>query len=301
MQVSIFQKLAFLWLGLTACSSPAYANVSPAPAATPVTPTLTPAAIASATATLTAAATLTSSSAPTPARSACRERKGAIVSDQFDSDTLGYPIEMQIYLPPCYADDAEREGESYPVLYLLHGLEMNEKTWTEIGAGETADSLINSGDIPPLIIVMPRERRDARFGEALVNDLLPYVDSHYRTLADRNHRALGGMSRGAGWALHIGLQNPGLFSALGLHSPGIFYADETEVSGWLNKLPPDLTPRFYIDIGDNDSLIVSADWLDRALARRDIAHDYHLNPGSHTPAYWTEHLPDYLRWYTANW
>jgi enterochelin esterase-like enzyme len=178
---------------------------------------------------------------------------------------------------------------------------MNEKTWSEIGAGETADSLIAGGDAPPLIIVMPRERRDPRFGDALVNDILPYVDSHYRTLADRDHRALGGMSRGAGWALHIGLQNPGLFGALGLHSLGIFYADETKVSGWLDKLPPDLRPRFYLDVGDNDSLVVSADWLDRALARRDIAHDYHLNPGSHTRAYWTEHLPDYLRWYTANW
>jgi enterochelin esterase-like enzyme len=178
---------------------------------------------------------------------------------------------------------------------------MNEKTWNEIGAGETADSLIHSGGIPPLLIVMPRERRDARFGDALVNDILPYVDSRYRTLADRDHRALGGMSRGAGWALRVGLQNPGLFSALGLHSLGIFYADEAKVGGWLDKLPPDLTPRFYIDIGDNDSLIVSAGWLDRALTRRGLAHDYHLNPGSHTRAYWTERLPDYLRWYTANW
>lgn len=298
MQASIFKKLAFLWLGLTACSSPAYADLPLTPTTTPITPIPTPTLTARAALTLTVTATLTPSITPAPAQSACRERKGAIVSDQFDSDTLGYPIEMQIYLPPCYE---ERDGESYPVLYLLHGLEMNEKTWNEIGAGETADSLINSGDIPPLIIVMPRERRDARFGGAFVSDILPYVDSHYRTLADRDHRALGGMSHGAGWALHVGLQNPGLFGALGLHSLAIFYADETEVSGWLHRLPPDLVPRFYIDIGKNDSLFVSADWLDRALARRDIAHDYHLNPGSHTRAYWTEHVPDYLRWYTANW
>jgi len=291
-----------LWfaLALAACSSPAYAHISPTRTAGVSTPLFTPVPTLTAApaSTPTPAPALLSTLAPTLAPTVCAERKGIVIADKLDSELLNYPIELQVYLPPCYED---REGESYPVLYLLHGQEMNEKTWGEIGAGATADSLINSGDIPPLLIVMPRERKDDRFGGALANDILPYVDSHYRTLADRDHRALGGMSRGAGWALQVGLQNPGLFSALGLHSLAIFYADETEVSGWLNKLPTDLTPRFYIDIGDNDSLIVSADWLDQALTRRNIAHNYHLNPGSHTRPYWAKHLPDYLRWYTANW
>lgn len=289
-----------LALLLAACSSPAYANVAPptptpAPATHTSAPTATASRTAARTATATASATLTLSNSPTPV---CVERKGLVIADQLDSGTLNYPIELQIYLPPCYKI---YQRESYPVLYLLHGQEMNEKTWDEIGAGATADSLINSGDTSPLLVVMPRERKDDRFGEALVNDVLPYIDSRYRTVADRDHRALGGMSRGAGWALHIGLQHPDLFGALGLHSLAIFYSDETEVSRWLNKIPPDLMPRFYIDIGDNDSLLVSADWLDGALTRRDIAHDYHLSPGSHTRAYWAEHLPDYMRWYTANW
>ncbi|MEK7276810.1 MAG: alpha/beta hydrolase-fold protein, partial [Chloroflexota bacterium] len=124
---------------------------------------------------------------------------------------------------------------------------------------------------------------------------------NYHTIADRDHRALGGMSRGAGWTAHVGFQHPALFGALGMHSPAIFYGDETKVSRWLDAAPPDLMPRIYVDIGMNDSLAPSATWLDAALTKRNIRHDYLLNPGSHTRAYWAEHLPDYLRWYTADW
>ncbi|MEK7784043.1 MAG: alpha/beta hydrolase-fold protein, partial [Chloroflexota bacterium] len=205
----VHSQVHLLWLilALTACSSPAYANVPPTPTPAPATHISAPTATvllrtATRTATATASATLTPSKTPTPV---CVEGKGLVVADELDSETLNYPIELQIYLPPCYE---ARKRESYPVLYLLHGQEMNEKTWGEIGVGATADSLINSGDIPSLIIVMPRERRDSRFGDALVSDILPYIDSHYRTLADRDHRALSGMSRGAGWALRVGLQNP---------------------------------------------------------------------------------------------
>jgi enterochelin esterase-like enzyme len=173
--------------------------------------------------------------------------------------------------------------------------------WDDLGVDETADALTASGDIPPILIVMPRDTEKDVFSDAVVQELIPYIDSHYRTLPDRTHRALGGISRGAGRAVNIGLQHPDLFSALGLHSLAISYTDDASVSRWLNHLPADQRPRIFIDIGIADPLRPSAEWLDAALTDRSVPHDFHLYPGFHDERYWTQHIAEYLRWYTAEW
>lgn len=207
-------------------------------------------------------------------------------------------MDFRAYLPPCYAI---RQRELYPVLYLLPGLRQDESAWDQIGVDETADRLIGRGDIPPLIIIMPGEADDDRFGAALLQDLMPYIEANYRALTDRRHRALGGLSRGAGWTAHIGFQRPELFGALGIHSVAIFYSDERSVYRWLNAAAPEDMPRIYLDIGEDDSLLYSAEWLDDILTQRGVGHEFVVNPGGHTTAYWRAHLIDYLRWYTAEW
>jgi len=294
---------------LTACSSPALAGVSVAPVDTVTTPPPAPTSAATPvpivtlvlTHSLPPSTTPTASPAPALGPTAtplCTEIQGAVVSDQFTSASLSTAIKMRVYLPPCYEEETWR---MYPVLYLIHGLHMSEKTWDELGADEAADELIAGDEVPPFIIVMPRAPDDDRFTEAVAAELVPYIDSHYRTAADRASRAIGGMSRGGGWAARIGLQYPELFGALGFHSPAIFNADEDKVWRWLNALSKNLHPRIYIDIGQADAQPDSAQWLDSALTERGIDHDYHLNPGGHTAAYWTTQLPDYLRWYAAAW
>lgn len=290
---------------LAACSSPAYARapaavvidpaafaVTPPPTATP---TLTPTPSATFTPTSTPTQTPTPTITPTPV---CREPRGAVVKDELNSLALNRKLPLRIYLPPCYEAQTWR---AYPVLYLIHGLNMSETTWGDLGVDEVADALIDIGDIPPVIIVMPRAADDSRFTDAVVFDLLPFIDTHYRTVPDRAHRAIGGMSRGGGWSVRIGFRHPELFSAVGLHSVAVFYADESKVTRWINDLPDDLAPRIYMDIGENDSLIESVQWLDDALTQRGLAHEFHLNPGSHTFDYWAKHLPEYLRWYTGGW
>lgn len=295
-----------LWLPslflLAACSPSAFARPQTTITAVSLTPSSFPASTLTVLPTPMASAIPPVSPTPVPVSSpahisVCLETRGAMVADAVDSTLLSAAIAMQVYLPPCYVE----EGQSYPVLYLLHGLQMDEKTWGEIGVNEAADTLIAGGNIPPLIIVMPHDRENEGFGGAIVKELIPYVDRHYRTRPERAYRALGGMSYGAGWVVDVGFQHPKLFSALGLHSLAIFYRDEARVSGWLNKIPADLQPRIYLDIGTGDSLLVSADWLDEALTKRGLAHEYHLNPGLHSRAYWAKHLPEYLQWYTQSW
>jgi enterochelin esterase-like enzyme len=141
------------------------------------------------------------------------------------------------------------------------------------------------------------------FGQAVVNDLLPWIDQKYRTLPDRAYRAVGGLSRGASWALHLGLINWELFSIIGMHSLPIFWTDGHRISGWLDEIPPEDVPRIYIDVGTNDyeEIKNSATWLGELLDQKDITHEWYMFPGRHEEAYWSGHVEQYLRFYARDW
>jgi enterochelin esterase-like enzyme len=127
------------------------------------------------------------------------------------------------------------------------------------------------------------------------------VDSHYRTLTDRGHRSLGGLSRGGGWALQLGLQNPSLFGALGLHSPGIFVDFAPYIEYTIHKIPVDSRPQIWLDIGDADSELASVNIFEEILTRNSYIHKFHLYSGNHTEGYWSKHVTEYLQWYVQGW
>jgi len=241
--------------------------------------------------------TFTSTPAATPTATPCADSSGIVATVSITPTTLHYPLDARIYLPPCYGVSDQR----YPVLYLLHGLNNTENQWIELGVVTTTDTLIQAGAIAPLIIVMPRDRLDDRFDPAVVEDLLPYVDGNYRTLANRQYRAIGGLSRGGGWAVHIGLHYPDLFSRIGAHSPAVFWGDDVNVRNWAWHWPPGLPLEVYIDIGDNDSIINSARWLDQIFTWYKLKHTLIVQPGAHIAAYWSAHLSDYMLFYAAGW
>jgi enterochelin esterase-like enzyme len=239
---------------------------------------------------------------PSPT-SACFELAGRIEADSLPSQHLPETLNFLIYLPPCYD---EHVGQHYPVLYLLHGQTYTNDQWVRLGAPATADRLIAAGDAPPFIIVMPydpswKQPTEYGFAEALTEELIPYVDAHYRTIASREQRAIGGLSRGAGWAIHLGLTRPDLFGAFGAHSPVVFWTDGPHLGEWLKAIPPDLLPRIYLDIGDNDHELHTALELEDILNQLSIPHEWHLNPGFHEESYWQTHVEEYLRWYVTGW
>lgn len=261
------------------------------PTRTP-TPTLTPTKVSRATAT----STLIIQPTATVQSLACTDTTGEF--QEFEILAGENELEMQtvIYLPPCYSPTAD----PYPVLYLLHGVGHDEQTWRDIGIGDVANTLMGKEEIRSFIIVMPRERGGDTFDDLFLENIVPFVDSNFNTNATRNFRALGGMSRGAGWTVQMGLRFPQTFSVLGLHSLAIFYSDESRVEFWLDQIPTDLTQHYYLDIGDRDSLQVSARYMDRILRQRDIDHTYLvIEGGTHTLGYWGDNLDRYLRWYAS--
>jgi enterochelin esterase-like enzyme len=240
--------------------------------------------------------------APTPD---CLRTNGRFEQGGIHSQYLPDPLLFRVYLPPCYAESPERR---YPVVYLIHGQSSTDDQWQRLGAGATADRLIAAGQVPPFLIVMPfdqswKQPGEDPFDEALINELIPYIDRQYRTLPDRQHRAVGGLSRGAGWAVHLGLADWTLFGAIGAHSLAVFWADSDQIPGWIAAIPADQIPHIYIDAPTNDSAEEKAAEVEfeELLTKKGIPHEWHLFPGYHEEKYWATHLEQYLRWYAASW
>jgi hypothetical protein len=90
---------------------------------------------------------------------------------------------------------------------------------------------------------------------------------------------------------------------MGVHSGFVFQSDVQTLYLWLYDIPEGMTPRIYMDIGDEDrpEITKSSDWLEDLLTRFDIPHEYHMFVGEHEEAYWQAHVEDYLRWYSMDW
>jgi enterochelin esterase-like enzyme len=209
------------------------------------------------------------------------------------------PQEYRIYLPPCYTAKPE---ERYPVLYLLHGQTYTDDQWIRLGAVDVINKLIISGESIPFIIVFPDDRywnvqAGGGFGDRLVNALIPYIDASYRTLADAPHRALGGLSRGGGWAIHLALTRYDLFGIVGLHSPVIFEDDSAVLDRLFRAMPSKSWPRLWLDGGDHDGELGNILRFESLLNAYEVPHEWRLYTGDHTENYWHAHLDQYLEWY----
>lgn len=141
-----------------------------------------------------------------------------------------------VYTPPGYDKEL---SERYPVLYLQHGYCENETSWPNQGrANLIMDNLIAEGQARPFIIVMTYGMtNEIRFGglrdfdinpfqTVLVDELIPYIDANFRTLADQEHRAMAGLSMGGFETRLVTLNKPDVFSYYGLFSGGVYKSEE---------------------------------------------------------------------------
>jgi enterochelin esterase-like enzyme len=239
----------------------------------------------------------------TPTPNNCLQNGGEIRSASFPSEHLSEDFNFRVYLPPCYH---EQPDQRYPVIYLLHGLYYSEDQWPRLGVAEQMDRLVAGDEIPPFIIILPREARfhppqTSAFDNALIEELIPWVDQHYRTLAEKPYRAIGGLSRGAAWSVRIGFEHYQFFSSVGAHSLPLFKADGSRLLEWLSGIRLEDLPTFYIDIGRGDPERTTAQDFADQLDDNNVPHTWYLFNGNHTEDYWSAHLEGYLRWYARDW
>ena len=275
---------------ITACSQ---ANL-PVPSSVPNLPSPAPRQIFAPTSTA-------DNSTANPTQPTCLSQPGRVDSGTVQTATP--PQEYQIYLPPCYD---EGTAIRYPVLYLLHGQTYTDDQWIRLGAVQALDDLIPSGETQPFIIVFPNDRywyteTGSGFGDRVVEALVPHIDDNYRTIPTREHRAIGGMSRGAGWALRLGLAHWDQFSIIGLHSLAILQKDGSRVERWLKEIPAASYPVIFMDIGDNDPELARAQGAEALFNDYGLSHEWHLYSGAHTEEYWQTHVEEYIEWYASHW
>jgi enterochelin esterase-like enzyme len=154
----------------------------------------------------------------------------------FPSPSTNISQRAFVYTPPGYY---KNQSKSYPVLYLQHGWGEDETAWSNQGhANLIMDNLIADGKIEPFIIVMTYGMtNEIKFGglrdfdinpfqTVLIDELIPYVDSHFRTIADQPHRAMAGLSMGGMETKTITLNNPKVFSHYALLSGGTYAPDD---------------------------------------------------------------------------
>ena len=240
---------------------------------------------------------------PSPTQPACLQTGGEVNRIHFSSDILKDEFYATIYTPPCY-DPENKEG--YPVLTLLHGQGQDDQYWVDLGIVDFADQAIDDGR-RPFIIVLPYEEKnydpvtDSQFGTALTDELIPWVEQHYAVSPLRQDRAIGGISRGGGWAIHLALLDLDAFGSLGAHSPGVFGFDWVKAGRLRDSLGADAFPRIAIDRGDGDYLFEATDKFADALEKDGIDFEYLIQPGVHNDSYWRSHTADYLEWYMQGW
>ena len=200
-----------------------------------------------------------------------------------------------VYTPAEY----EKGKKHYPVLYLQHGMGEDETGWSKQGHMQhIMDNLISSKEVVPMIVVMesgdvkaPFRGGDNRQGfseygasfyQVMIQDLIPTIDSKFRTLTDRDHRAMAGLSWGGHQTFDLVLNNMDKFSYMGAFSGAIFGLDvKTAYNGVFSK-PEEFNKKIhylYLSCGSEENFGTEA--LVKSLQEAGIKTDFYVSPGTH--------------------
>ncbi len=238
----------------------------------------------------------------------------------FHSRFLEHDRDVLVYLPPGYEADGVRR---YPVLYLHDGQNVFDKA-TSVGeewrVDETAQALITSGAIDPLIIVGIYNTGEHRIGEytptadpakgggqaslygrLLVEEIKPLIDRQYKTMPGAGSTGLGGSSLGGLLTVYLGLKYPTVFSRLAVLSPSVWW-DSREIVREVEGLPGKLPLRIWLDAGtgEGEEVMNDARRLRDALlakgwtAEQDL-HYYEAEGARHDEVSWSARVEPFLK------
>ena len=234
--------------------------------------------------------------------------RGQLHHHFYKSARIGDHRDYYVYTPPGY--DPRRQ-EKYPLLYLLHGFSDDASGWTAVGqANVILDNLIAAKKVVPMLVVMTlgygapeivtrgprapnlRQKNMEGYRDALFAEVIPAVEREYHADAQRERRAIAGLSMGGAESLFVGLNAidrfawVGAFSSGGLGEPATFpqtFPALTKEQGARLKL-------LWIACGTEDNLITANRQMRTFLTERGITHEAVETPGAHTWLVWRRNL-----------
>jgi enterochelin esterase-like enzyme len=246
---------------------------------------------------------------------------GAVAQVTYYSKTLQRFRRMHVYTPPGYETGKGR----FPVFYLLHGAFDCDDSWSSVGrAGFILDNLIAAKKAKPMVVVMPaghtgpfssgprapgspRPPAD-EFVKDFLDDIMPYVEQHYRVRTDRKNRAIAGLSMGGGHTLTIGVPHLDRFAYLGVFSSGVFgitgrgfggnapsgpsFEEQNKAALDNPKSKKDLK-LFWFATGKDDFLAETSRATVEMLKKHQFDVVYKETAGAHTWIVWREYLNEF--------
>ena len=253
-----------------------------------------------------------------------RAAEPRVSTQNLDSKLMARKMPYNVVVPPTYSGG----GGRYPVLYLLHGLNGHYDNWTSktMVAAYTAD--LN------MIIVTPEgddgwytdsaAKPNDKYESYIIKELIPEIDRKFRTIADREHRAVAGLSMGGYGSIKFGVKYPDMFVVVGSFSGALGAASVTEktipgaigrsidaifgVAGsetrksndifdLIRSATPDKIKAFpflYLDCGTEDFLFQNnRDFVD-LLVEKKVPHEFRELPGAHNWTYWNAQVEEFL-------
>ena len=248
-------------------------------------------------------------------------------TDKLPSALMVRDMPYRIVLPMGYSDQ-QNSTKRYPVVYLLHGLTGHFDNWTD------RTRVAELGSRQNLIIVTPEgddgwytdsaARPKDKYESYIVKELIPEIDKKFRTIADREHRAIAGLSMGGYGSIKFGLKYPQMFSVAGSFSGALGAASitEKEIPGAIGRsieaifgpagsetrksndlfemvrtATPEKTktlPFLYLDCGTEDFLFLNNRDFVALLLEKKVPHEYRQLPGAHNWKYWDFQVEEFL-------
>ena len=251
----------------------------------------------------------------------CDVPHGTMRQIWYDSPSLGMKRRLNIYTPPGY----EAGDSRYPVLYLLHGMGGDETAWAALGrAAQIFDNLIADGRMKPMIVVMPNgnasqeaapgethfglvpptvalpHTMDGAFEEAFP-DIITFVDNTFRTVPDKAHRAIAGLSMGGFHSCHTSRLYPDMFDYVGLFSAAISPRDKShtkiydDIEGGLKRQFDQKPALDWIAIGDKAFLYEENRNFRALLYKGGYPYEYVESGGGHCWPNWRNYLTAFVQ------
>ena len=238
---------------------------------------------------------------------------GTVSQEYFYSTVTGEMECCYVYTPPKYRDDLDTK---YPVLYLQHGGGENEACWIHLGKTNfSMDNLIAEGKAVPFIIVMNNAMMQvntdgnphldtSKYNEMVIKDCIPFIESHYRVIADKKHRAIAGLSMGSLLSGEMIMSHYDVFGSAGLFTgytypvaPGYTGRDQTEQLKVLDDAETfnrEVNP-FFGAIGDHEVSLPLFEQERVTCREKGINYIQKIYPGYHEWRVWRAAFHDYAQ------